>query len=497
MGRSKKELGAARDRAVAFLYEKAADGHRLTENDWEHAMSESGYSRRQLKRLLDQQLSGQPTESTTFRIDEQMITAVFLMTGNVAGAYTLLKEQMGREDLPSVRHFLRVVNGELGSLMLAYAQGGAKKARDFKVYLATETVHRNHTWELDHTELPIWVVPHGHKTAVRPWLTVVFDRAARYPLSWVLTFGRPSVEEVRACLIQAMTLRTAPDGVTVVGGKPLRTVWDRGLEFLARSITESCMRLGVIPIALPAYSPHLKPHLERFWDFLKDRALPPLPGYTDDVSDVRGHNAIADACLGEAEFLLKLADWFDWYITKHVHSSLGCTPLEAWQRDTTPIVEVSPDRLWEDFLVAKKQVTVSKNGVRFETITFMAPELVGKVGREVEVRYLPQDRSFIEVFCDGEHVCTATSRKELSADQEQSVLEHRQAKMAEARARFTVANRLRRTGHDSTTPLASNKKGQMVVVEPQEADVDLLSGGDEALAALVGVTSADGQGSLW
>jgi putative transposase len=497
MGRRIKALEAVREGAVAFLYDRAADGHRLTAADWEHAMALSGYGRRQLKRLLDERLAGEPSDAGGFQVDDQVITAVFLTTGNIAGAFTMLVEKMGRTDLPCVRHFRRVVTGAMGTLMLAYAQGGARRARDFKVYLSTEKVHRNHTWELDHTELPIWVVPHGHKGAVRPWLTAVVDRGTRYPMSWVVTFGRPSVAEVRACLIQAMTLRTAPDGVTVVGGRPLRTLWDRGLEFLATSITESCMRLDVIPVALPAYSPHLKPHVERLWHFVKTGCLPQLPGYTDAVSDLRGHSAIADACLGEAEFLVALADWFDWYVLRHQHSALGCTPLEAWQRDTAMIEEIPEARLWEDFLVARDKAKVSKNGIRFDTIDFIAPELTGFVGRNVEIRYLPHDRSFIEVFDDGAHVCTAIPKHALTADQQQAVIDHRRTQQAKSRARFTSANRVRRTGHDSTMPIARNKKGQMVVVEAAEAEVDLFAGGDEAFAAIVGIASLDGQASLW
>lgn len=94
--------------------------------------------------------------------------------------------------------------------------------------------------QLDHTELPIWVVPRGHKQAVKPWITAVMDSKTRYLLSWTITFGRPTAAEVRAALMSAMTMRVAPDGETLVGGKPLRAVWDRGVEFLANLITESC-----------------------------------------------------------------------------------------------------------------------------------------------------------------------------------------------------------------------------------------------------------------
>lgn len=230
---------------------------------------------------------------------------------------------------------------------------------------------------------------------------------------------------------------------------------------------------------------------------MKTNCLPPLPGYTDNVSDARGHNAIADAALGESEFLLKLADWFDWYITEHVHSALGCTPLQAWQRATAVIEEIPDARLWEDFLVAKDKAKVSKNGIRFDTIDFTAPELVGKVGRHLEIRYLPHDRSFIEVFDEGAHVCTALPRTALTADQQQAIIDHRQAQQAKARARFTATNRVRRSSHESTTPLTRNKKGQMVVAEATSTEVDLLIGGEAAFAALVGLAAADGQGALW
>ena len=138
---------------------------------------------------------------------------------------------------------------------IEYARGGSAGYRDHQLYLRNDYPHRMHSVLLDHTELPIYVVPRGHRTAVKPWITAVMDASTRYILSWVVTFGRPTAEEVRAALVQAMTLRLAADGETVVGGRPLRAVWDRGLEFLATLITESCLRLQVMPIAAGRLQP--------------------------------------------------------------------------------------------------------------------------------------------------------------------------------------------------------------------------------------------------
>jgi putative transposase len=493
MARRHNMLASGRDEALQYLFE-CKENQQLQASHWVKACKMSDYSKRQLMRLIKQREDEPDAKPSGFHLDEACLTAVFLTVGRIAGAYRQL-ERDGHESLPTLRQFQRIVNKEMGTLMLSYARGGSQFARQFKVYLKTKVVHRNHTWELDHTELPIWVVPHGHKQAVRPWLTVAMDRATRYPMSWVLTFGRPSSEEVRACLIQAITVRVAPDDQTLVGGRPMRAVWDRGLEFLAEAITMSCTRLGVIPVALPAFSPQLKPHLERFWGFLKRDCLASLPGYTDDVRDVRGNSSIASSCLGEGEFLLKLDEWFTWYITEHVHSGIGCTPLQAWQRDGTPLDEVPASQLWLDFLVAKDRVKVRREGVRFHTVDFIAPELIGTVGRKVEVRHLPHDLTFIEVFLDNEHLCTAYPRHASTPEQEQALLEHRKQKMNEATRHSSVANRMRRTNHDSTAPIARNKQGQMVLREVEHED--LLIDGEEAYLDLIGNMDTTDQGALW
>lgn len=479
---------AERNEALAGLIDAGATKNKLPIEVWQVFADRSGYSIRHLKRLVkevsESESAGALPSGSGFIVDEDVITAAFMTCGNLAGAHRLLVRQ-GRKGIPSPRHFARCVIQQMGTSSLEYARGGSITTRETQIYLPMRKVTRGHTLELDHTELPIWVVPHGTKIPVRPWLTTALDVGTRYPLSWVITFGTPSSAEVRACLVQAMTMRLAPDGETFVGGLPMRAVWDRGLEFLAEVITQSCMRLQVIPVALPAYSPQLKPHIERFQGFLKRDALPSLPGYADGGTDVRGRSAIASAALGENEFLLKVADWIDWYITEHVHTSLGCTPLEAWQRDGTVLREAPTAQLWEDFLAQKKGVKVSKNGVRFDTIDFVSGELNGYVGRKVEVRYLPHDRTFVEIFIDGVHLCTAYPRNSLSEDQDLEVKLHRHAERAKAQARFSTANRQRRSNHETTQMIERDKKGNMVVRQNADAADDLLSGGDEALADLL------------
>jgi len=482
MSNKPKYLRAALDRAVDELIAHHEAHSEITPELVRQKAAQCGYTPRHVRRALNERLDETGAcERAEFSITEEIVTAVFLACGCLARARRLLMRE--GVEVPSESRFKRKVKAALGTAQIAYAKKGSVGFRDSQAYLASGYPHRMHTVQLDHTELPIWVVPRGHKQAVKPWITAVMDSKTRYLLSWTITFGRPTAAEVRAALMSAMTMRVAPDGETLVGGKPLRAVWDRGLEFLANLITESCLRLDVLPVALPAYSPHLKGRVERFWRFLQEDCLSVLPGYTDGPKDLRGRSAIATAALGEDEFLVTLADWMDWYTTEHrVNGEL--TPLEAWKADGYPLDEIAPEQLWVDMLVAKDRCKVSKNGIRFDKIDWTAPEITGVVGPTVEIRYLPHDRTFIEVFLAGEHLCTAHPQQALTADQEAAVIARRKEQRLQAQNRFTAANRQRKkNATDPVHRLEVDKNGNRVVIEPVD---DLLAGGDEALEVIVG-----------
>lgn len=449
---------------------------RISPDQWVAASEVSTYSIRHIKRTVAKRL--QPSKSPQpFSLTDDMIMSIFSSAGRLQQAYRKLLRQGHK--LPCSRHFSRVANQQLGAVALAAARGGIYAARNVKATVPMQQEHRCQTFELDHTELPIWIVPTKYRIeSVRPYLTVALDRATRYPLAWVVTIGRPSASEVRACLVQAMSPRLAPDGKTIVGGRPQRAVWDRGLEFLAESITQLCQRHEVIPYPLPAYTPEGKPHLERFWRFLKEDGLSSLPGYTDGPRSVSGKPDTTGVLLGENEFVQILEDWFATYVCEHVVSTIGMTPLQAWQRDHTPVDAPPEQTLWRDLLVADKAAKVSKNGVRFKTHDFTAAELSRFIGRKLEIRYLPHDLNFIELFDNDRHICTAYRRDSLSEDQRQDVIKGRNAEFAKARRWGSQSNRLRYRQHQDTYPVERTRNGVPILEVPDVAlDIEVQAEG--------------------
>ena len=113
-----------------------------------------------------------------------------------------------------------------------------------------------------------------------------------------------------------------------------------------------------------------------------------------------------------------MREFIDAYNTGHGHSSLGgMTPAEKWASSAAPLDVVEPERLrW--MLLADQTRKVDKDGIHFENGIFVAPDL-NRVGRgtEVEVRYMPHDLRWIEVFTQDGWLCTAFPQERLSDEQ--------------------------------------------------------------------------------
>ncbi|KRF29462.1 Mu transposase C-terminal domain-containing protein [Phycicoccus sp. Soil802] len=491
-----KMLRPARDRAVKDLLAHRDAHGRLDRTAFAIAAAESGYSVRQLQRQVAKvDSSGDGAHQQEFEVDHSVIETMFRHNGNITDTRRFLER--GGHTVPSLSTFRRRVLAAMSSHALAVAKAGPRASRDARVHLPREVEERGATYLLDHTELPIWVVPEGYRTASRPWMTVVMDAGSRYVLAWVVTFGTPTAEEVRAALMCAFTVRAAADGQTPVGGLCDRAMWDRGLDFLSDLITESCSRVGVIPIALPAYSPHLKGSLERFWRFLKKNAIAPLPGYIDSGVDVRGQYLFASHALPQAELINQLKQWIDWYNTEHVNRNLGGTALKAWQQGTTPLRAIASEQLWQDFLISARH-KVGKMGVRFGKWDYVDPNdaLTGLIGRTVEVRFLPHTREFIEVFHEGLHVATCYPSHQLQTDDKVAFMKARRRAENDARNAFRTSHRMRNE-HRGALELTEVKDGRHTSRVALDAPVDLRQDADRALDRFKSLEDPTGQITLW
>jgi putative transposase len=233
------------------------------------------------------------------------------------------------------------------------------------------------------------------------------------------------------------------------GGIPRELRPDHGLEFATDALASVAATLGIRLLPAPAYTPHLKAKVERLNRTVAQDFLCTLPCYTDGPRDAAGRlYGSGSPPLTFERFAAEFHSWVDHYNTARPHAGLaGDTPLARWLADPTPVRDI-PATALRFLLLAGAERRITKHGVRFGGLHFIAPELNGRVGQVVEVRWMPHDLRTIEVFYADQWLCTARPQGVLTAEERDQVLERRRQDALE------LARRQRRASRQARTRLA-------------------------------------------
>lgn len=352
--------------------------------------------------------------SRRFEVDDDDVAELAYWHGSIAALHR------ARGGAPSERTLRRAFARALRPGQLAGLAGGEAVRRSFDTYLQRPARHRNECWEADHCELAIEVLlPDGQ--VIKPWLTSFIDRYSRAVCGWAIS-GYPSQESVLGAL-RAAILTEAPFGP--VGGVPAAIRWDRGKEFLAGAVGTAARALGIDARALPPYSPHLKGVIERFHESIEVLLLDELPGFTHAPERQRRPRVAAKPALLSLDvFVALFAAFVTKYQSERPHAGLdGENPLERWQGNPVPLVEIARGQL-NHLLLARETRVVGKKGIRLFGADYNTADLVGLVGETVEVRYMPHHHESVEVFLGGRQVGTAM-RADVMDDEEAGRLRRR------------------------------------------------------------------------
>ena len=434
----------------------------LTSADVQRTAEGLGVDQRTVWRWLAHAAAGRAGRRR-YQLTERDIAAFYDWRGNVAAARRALIKA-GGVGLPSLATLQRAFAEQLTPAARAAAVDGVEGRRRHEVYLRWAPTRRNALWEGDHTELPVLVMAPRAQRARKPWATLFIDGFSRLIMGWALSLY-PTSAVVLAALRQGMVVDPVRGPF---GGLPDALRPDNGLEFVATALARSCAALGVDLLPTPPYTPHRKGKIERVNRTLDQEFLSGLPFYTHGPRGVDGRLFGPDAEPMSLElFSHRFAEWVADYNTARVHSELdGQTPLARWCEDATPLREVPPERLrW--MLMADVERTINKDGVHFERVRFIAPELNGLVGERIQVRYIPHDLRQIEIFRGDTWLCTAYPQDQLTAEQRSAVLERRHADAAELGRRQRRASRRARA---QLAPITAPGPGEDTTVITTEQD---------------------------
>ncbi|MFF1873198.1 Mu transposase C-terminal domain-containing protein [Kitasatospora herbaricolor] len=368
---------------------------------------------------------------------------------------------------------------------------GDSGQRAVDVYLTRPQAPRGRVWEMDHKQLPLLVLP-PKGGALSPWLTTVVDDGSRGLLGWAL-----SVYPHAGTVLTAMRMALVHEpGLSPFGAVPERVRIDGGLEFAADAVQAALGALAVVVHRLPPYSPNRKGKVERLNRTIEQTLVSQLPGFTGGPRDASGrlYGPIGDSAKAKKaaeqaggpmrieEFVQRFSSWARWYNTERPHRALGGrAPAQAWLEDEAPLRRIDPARL-RYLLLAGVERKVGKDGIRFKGHAYLAPELYGRGGEVLEVRYMPHEDRWIEVYRRGEYLCTAHPSAQLTPEQREAFREHARAEAERlGRERRRAARRARRELAPMTAAQGAAEPSRLV--RPGEAAQAVQHAGEALLKA--------------
>lgn len=359
--------------------------------------------------------------------------------GNIAA---LRRARLARgEPVPPLRTLQRAFARDLSPAQAAFAVDGVEGRRRHEVYLRWEPVRRNALWEADHKQLPVHVLMKRAIRPIMPWVTIFLDGFSRLIMGWALS-AQPNTGTVLAALRQGMVIDPERGPF---GGVPEVLRPDNGLEFVNNTLRRVCGIIGSELRPAPPWVPTGKGKVERVNRTAEQTLVCGLPFYTDGPRAADGRLFGPDTPPMTFELFVDLfAAWVTDYNTVRPHRALGGqTPLQRWNSDPSPIRVIPAEEL-RFLLMAGEGRIIQRDGVSFDSIFFISPEMNGWGGVEVEVRYMPHDLRTVEIFRDDKWWCTAYPQNALSEEQRDQVLARRRADSDElSRLRRRASRRAR------------------------------------------------------
>jgi transposase InsO family protein len=256
----------------------------------------------------------------------------------------------------------------------------------------------NERWEMDHTEMGAWVQEeiNGKIVQLPVWMTAVIDVYTRAVLGFTVSTGVPDSMTIAMTLRKAFLPRHSENGVEPFG-TPERLVVDRGGDFTSDQTDQFCAKVGVKLEILPARSPNLKPHIERFFGTIKGQLVSRLTGSKGGKDHGTEWNEERIRRLPTIEFVRAETErWLDSHYHRTIHSATGERPVERWRR-TMPVVSKSVrERDLDLLLVYHTRRLVTRGLVRLTVpgrprARYYASALMELIGEEVVIRHNPDD----------------------------------------------------------------------------------------------------------
>lgn len=298
---------------------------------------------------------------------------------------------------------------------------------------------RGDAFGFDHTEIPVWYLDPGDTKPRKMWISIALDWATDFIFRPTFTEGDealggdPNTTTI-VSMVTSIMLGREFDG-HMVGGIPSLWVFDNAATHFAEEVQNGLAHTGTTAHAIRPGSPWENGPTENAVNVLERLIWKQMPGYTHHLSTRYGKGLWEnDDLMSSDELIARTVAGVDRINRERPMKRLGGkTRFEAWKEAESLLRFVEPDQVRHLFVrTARQKYKIHKSGIHFNNVWYTSRRLAGNVGRKVEVRHLKTDPSFIDVYLDGELLCTATPAKNLSATERSIIARQRRANTATA-----------------------------------------------------------------
>ena len=392
-----------------------------------------------------------------------------------------------QEGAPAVsyRQFCRRLHQTDTDLRAAVTEGMAAAIQAGLYNRHAATLHRADVFGFDHTEVPVMTWSPGDRAPRKMWVSVLVDWGTHYIFSPVFTEGDgirgdPNTESI-VTLVAGVLIGQAVHEHRI-GGIPGLLVFDYAQAHLSEAVANGLVSVPVATHTIRPGSPWENGATENAVGVIEKAVWSRLVGYTHHLPTRYGHFPWGnEQLLTPDELIARTVDGIAALNEERTLARLdGRSPLAAWVADPAVVEFADPGLVRHAFLASERTgYVVQKMGVSFHGIWYQSPALHGQVGRTVAVRFLPNDRSFIDVYRGSEFLCTAQPTESLTLVQRSALARVRRSRLAGAE-RILKAGAQRRAalaraddaaaafaedGQSASVPAPSGLEGYLNAVE--------------------------------
>lgn len=299
----------------------------------------------------------------------------------------------------------------------------------------------NERWNADHCVLDMFCLGNNGKP-IRPWLTAVQDLGTRTIVGFALMV-KPSSVSIKKAFLRAFTAYGIPRHIHI----------DNGPDFSAKSFTAGMKTrfrkaladlesegafslLGIDAHFCIPGNPGAKP-VERFFGTMHGQFDRRFDSYCGRDAQEKPEQLKQVLAGGKIPTLAELEDHLNNYINGEYHQAThrgsgmeGRSPLEVfryWTEEQNQAIRKAPLEELRLAMCPFKRRTVGRFGVKLFDQHYHSDELLAEQGKEVIVRWDPDDLSRVYVYTEKNTLLCAAPRLERTGFEDQSAIKRAKA----------------------------------------------------------------------